>query len=94
MGSPIEIAVEVPAAAPEVGDEKITAVQRMEKEYLGKGELNLDDEAGDVATRALASGPAEAEISKRVLRKIDFYILPFLCITYGKHRTPKYEELN
>lgn len=48
-----------------------------------KSELHIDDEAGAIAAQALASGPADAEISKRVLKKIDMYILPFLCITYG-----------
>ncbi|KUJ09715.1 uncharacterized protein LY89DRAFT_541834, partial [Mollisia scopiformis] len=45
--------------------------------------LHIDDEAGELAAQALATGPAETEISNRVLRKVDLYILPFLCITYG-----------
>jgi hypothetical protein len=85
MGPATDIASEVLSTEPEVMDEKIAAVQRTETEELGKKDLHLDDEAGDVAAIALASGPADAEISKRVLRKIDFYILPFLCITYGEH---------
>jgi len=64
-------------------DEKVTPVIQNDVEDFSKGDIHIDDEAGYLAERALASGPAEAEISKRVLRKIDLYILPFLCITYG-----------
>lgn len=48
-----------------------------------KSRLRIDDEAGDLAAKALTSGPLDPELSKRVLRKIDMYILPFLCITYA-----------
>jgi hypothetical protein len=82
MGSPNEISA---SSAPE---EKIAAVTQTDTEELSKFDHHIDDEAGVVAVKALASGPAEAEISKKVLRKIDFYILPFLCITYGTSRIP------
>ena len=87
MGSPNRISA---SSAAEVGpsDEKIAAVIKTDTEDLSKSDLHIDDEAGVVAAKALASGPAEAEISKKVLRKIDFYILPFLCITYGTYRIP------
>lgn len=58
-------------------------VDIIQQEPNEKAGLHIDDEAGKLVGLALASGPAEAEISKRVLRKIDFYILPFLCVTYG-----------
>ena len=82
MGSPNEIS---PSTAPELdaSNEKIAAVTQADVEDFSKSDLHIDDEAGVVAARALASGPADAEISKKVLRKIDLYILPFLCITYG-----------
>lgn len=48
-----------------------------------KSRLRIDDEVGDLAAKALTSGPVDPEMSKRVLRKIDMYILPFLCITYA-----------
>ncbi|KAF8856110.1 MFS general substrate transporter [Acephala macrosclerotiorum] len=83
MGSPEKIAA---SNAPEVTpslNEKIAVVTENDAPHFGKGGLHIDDEAGELAAQALASGPAEAEISKKVLRKIDLYILPFLCITYG-----------
>lgn len=64
-------------------NEKIAVVTEANGDDFAKSDLHIDDEAGSLAAQALASGPAEAEISKRVLRKIDMYILPFLCITYG-----------
>ncbi|KAH8650111.1 major facilitator superfamily domain-containing protein [Xylariales sp. PMI_506] len=45
--------------------------------------LNIQDEAGELAARALMSGEVDPEASRRVRQKIDRYILPFLCITYG-----------
>jgi hypothetical protein len=84
MGSPNEISA--PSGAdPIPSDEKIAAVTQTDVEDLSKTDLHIDDEAGIVAAKALASGPADVEISKKVLRKIDFYILPFLCITYGTY---------
>ncbi len=64
-------------------DEKIAVVTESGDQDFVKSELQIDDEAGEIAVQALTSGPVEAEASKRVLRKIDLYILPFLCITYG-----------
>lgn len=85
MGSPNEIASHS-ATDLDVSNEKISAVAQTDVEDLSKSDLHIDDEAGVVAAKALASGPADAEISKKVLRKIDLYILPFLCITYGKFK--------
>ncbi|KAK6083103.1 putative vitamin H transporter [Seiridium cupressi] len=45
--------------------------------------LDIKDETGDLAVKALAAGAVDAEASKKVRRKIDRYILPFLCITYA-----------
>ena len=92
MGSQNEISAPSGADVAPSSDEKTTAVVRTETEDLAKSELRIDDEAGVLAVRALENGPAEAEISKKVLRKIDMYILPFLCITYGKH-PPSLERL-
>lgn len=87
MGAPEEA---IASTAPEVGpaDENIAAVTQADMDDFSKSDLHIDDEAGVVAAKALASGPADAELSQKVLRKIDFYILPFLCITYGKYRIP------
>ncbi|KAH6693357.1 major facilitator superfamily domain-containing protein [Leptodontidium sp. MPI-SDFR-AT-0119] len=64
-------------------NEKIAVVTESDEVGFDKSELHIDDEAGEIAAQALASGPADAEVSRKVLRKIDLYILPFLCITYG-----------
>ena len=50
-----------------------------------KQDRNIDDEAGALALHALAIGAADPERAKKVLRKIDLFLLPFLCITYGMH---------
>ena len=75
------------APEPAISDEKVTFVPQTDLEDFGKANLHIDDEAGDLAAKALASGPAEADISRRVLKKIDLFILPFLCITYGMSPT-------
>lgn len=83
MGSPDEIDdANTPQVASPV-NEKIAVVTENDAPDFRKEDLHIDDEAGELAAQALASGPAESEISKKVLRKIDWYILPFLCITYG-----------
>jgi hypothetical protein len=43
----------------------------------------INDEAGQIAIEAIVAGDIDPEKAKRVLRKIDMYILPILCITYG-----------
>lgn len=43
----------------------------------------IKDEAGDLAVMAISAGQVDPAASKRVLRKIDLHILPFLCITYA-----------
>ena len=83
MGSPDEITPRGAAELPSV-NEKIAVMSQQEGEAYIKPGLHINDEAGDLATQALAIGPANVELSKKVLRKIDLYILPFLCITYGK----------
>ena len=67
-----------------VADEKINEATRTNTLDFEKKNIQISDEAGELAARALASGPAEAEVSRRVLRKIDLYILPILCVTYGQ----------
>lgn len=51
--------------------------------FIDLNKLEIRDETGQLAARALASGPADPEVAKRVLRKVDLYILPFLCVTYA-----------
>jgi hypothetical protein len=87
MGPPAEDITSSNTALPS-SDEKITPIIRTATEDLAKSDLHIDDEAGVLAAQALVIGPAEAEISKRVLTKIDLYILPFLCITYGTSPSP------
>jgi hypothetical protein len=43
----------------------------------------INDEAGKIAIEAIVAGNIDPEKAKKVLRKIDMYILPILCITYG-----------
>lgn len=87
MGAPEDInASSDPQVAPPL-NEKIAVVTEADDQDFVKSELHIDDEAGEIAAQALASGPADAEVSKKVLRKIDLYILPFLCITYGTQST-------
>lgn len=62
---------------------KVSPENGVESVVEEKSRLHIDDEAGDLATKALTSGPVDPEKSKKVLRKIDMYILPFLCITYA-----------
>jgi hypothetical protein len=50
---------------------------------LEKSAIHIDDEAGELAAQALASGPLDEAASKKVLRKIDLYLLPMLCVTYA-----------
>jgi hypothetical protein len=68
-----------------VSDEKAVPVPvSSEAMEVGKVERLLDDEAGSLAARAIVSGEPDPVQSKEVLRKIDWHILPFLCVTYGK----------
>ncbi|KAI1102790.1 MFS general substrate transporter [Jackrogersella minutella] len=46
-------------------------------------EINIKDETGSWATRALTSTSADDAASRKVLRKIDMRILPLLCISYA-----------
>ncbi|KAI5868268.1 major facilitator superfamily domain-containing protein [Durotheca rogersii] len=46
-------------------------------------EADIKDEAGAFAVRALMSGAVDDEASRKVRRKIDYRILPFMCITYA-----------
>ncbi|KAI0109891.1 MFS general substrate transporter [Daldinia grandis] len=46
-------------------------------------ELDIKDEAGALAARALTSDVVDEETSRKVRRKIDMRILPFLCVTYA-----------
>ncbi|KAJ4388024.1 hypothetical protein N0V93_008629 [Gnomoniopsis smithogilvyi] len=48
-----------------------------------KTHVSIKDETGDLAALALANGTVDPEASRQVLKKIDMYILPFLCITYA-----------
>ncbi len=45
--------------------------------------VSIKDETGSLAIQALSLGDVDPAASKRVLRKIDMYILPFLCCTYA-----------
>ncbi|KAI6086149.1 MFS general substrate transporter [Hypoxylon rubiginosum] len=46
-------------------------------------ELDIKDEAGDLAARALTIAAVDEETARKVRRKIDLRILPFLAITYA-----------
>lgn len=49
----------------------------------GGSKLAIKDEAGELAAQALQAGAVDQDASARVRRKIDLYILPFLCVTYA-----------
>lgn len=83
-----------PAAAPERDPEKssdgdIIGVAPARDSHHGTqhdvdvSKIKIEDETGDLATRALMSGAVDPEASRRVRKKIDMHILPFLCITYA-----------
>lgn len=65
----------------QVGDNEIRPTTADRDIDISK--LDIKDETGDLAAKALAAGAVDAEASKRVRTKIDRYILPFLCITYA-----------
>ncbi|OTB08261.1 hypothetical protein M426DRAFT_264887 [Hypoxylon sp. CI-4A] len=44
---------------------------------------SIMDEAGALAVTALTAAPVDEEASRQVRRKIDLYILPFLCVTFA-----------
>ncbi|CAG8980630.1 hypothetical protein HYALB_00012817 [Hymenoscyphus albidus] len=64
-------------------DESIAPVPLPEDVFTEKKAARITDEAGELAVVALASGDPDVELSRKVLRKIDLYLLPFLCVTYG-----------
>lgn len=64
-------------------EEKVLPVVEESPTELEDSKHRIDDEASGLVNRALASGNLDPEESRKVLRKIDFYILPFLFITYG-----------
>ncbi|KAI1211012.1 major facilitator superfamily domain-containing protein [Annulohypoxylon truncatum] len=43
----------------------------------------IKDETGSLVERALASGPMDNQISRKIRTKIDRRVLPLLCITYA-----------
>ncbi|KAI0485110.1 major facilitator superfamily domain-containing protein [Xylariaceae sp. FL0804] len=45
--------------------------------------LDIKDETGDLAARALQSGHVDEQLSRQVRQKVDWRILPFLCVTYA-----------
>ncbi|KAI1470599.1 MFS general substrate transporter [Daldinia caldariorum] len=69
-----------------MASEKITGQETVTPSGIpgrGAGQLDIKDEAGILAARALACGTVDEETSRKVRRKIDIRILPFLCITYA-----------
>lgn len=65
----------------QVADDGIRPATADQEVDLSK--VDIKDETGDLAVKALAAGTVDPEASKRVRSKIDRYILPFLCITYA-----------
>jgi len=63
--------------------EKIQPVVTNEATNLETLKLKSDDEAAALAIEAFSAGPIDQEKAKKVLRKINTYILPILCLTYG-----------
>ncbi|KLU93025.1 allantoate permease [Magnaporthiopsis poae ATCC 64411] len=70
-------------------------VSKFSKEVTGKddtqtsgaaadlSDIDIQDETGSIAARALACGDLDPEESRLVRRKLDAYILPCLCVTYA-----------
>jgi hypothetical protein len=77
------VSSEIPAQAVS-DDHKITAIHDIDDTEIGKPGLHIKDEAGNVVVTALATDSASPEDRKAVLCKIDLYILPMMCVTYGK----------
>lgn len=71
----------------EIGSGKSTGQEVIDKTPAVRDsatvELDIKDEAGSLAARALTSAILDDESSRKVRRKIDIRILPFLCITYA-----------
>lgn len=66
------------------GADTITSVEPPAGHHdIDLDKLDIKDETGHLAARALAGGPADPITSKRILKKVDMYILPFLCVTYA-----------
>ncbi|SPN99720.1 related to permease of the major facilitator superfamily [Cephalotrichum gorgonifer] len=78
--NPTQDSISASAYGPEKSAISAPADQDIEPQ---KHAIHITDEAGDLAGKALAAGPLDEEASKRVRRKIDLYILPFLCATYA-----------
>ncbi|KAJ9144281.1 Allantoate permease protein (Vitamin H transporter) [Pleurostoma richardsiae] len=72
-----------PGGDPEkkAGTDDITVARDVPDVEVSK--LDIKDETGELAGIALMSGAADEEASRKVLKKIDRYILPFLCVTYA-----------
>lgn len=68
-------------------DEKVAPVVEEAPTEFEDSKHRIDDEAGALANRALASGDLDTVESRKVLRKIDLYILPLLFVTYGEFLT-------
>ncbi|TPX16512.1 uncharacterized protein E0L32_003806 [Thyridium curvatum] len=65
------------------GGDGIAPVAAAHDHHPDFSKLDVKDETGDLAAAALMNGEADKAASKKILRKIDMYILPFLCATYA-----------
>src|SRR5690625_1059752 len=77
------MAPQAPSAGAGDAIELSVSRQASHTEHDEKSAARITDEAGDLAVQAIAAGEPDAAASKRVLRKIDAHILPFLCVTYA-----------
>ncbi|CAN8098343.1 unnamed protein product [Discula destructiva] len=68
---------------PEKTDKISINQEQVHTDDVAKLKGQIKDETGDLAAQALAAGAVSPEDSRRVLRKIDMHILPFLCVTYA-----------
>ena len=77
------------ASAPDADPEKRAGVDDInvhtthDSPDLDISKVVIKDETGELASKALMSGTVDPEASRKVLKKIDLYLLPFLCITYA-----------
>ncbi|KAI1077119.1 major facilitator superfamily domain-containing protein [Whalleya microplaca] len=64
-----------------IGQDAITAAPSTQGAEVLK--IDIKDETGALAVKALMSGPVDQNLSQKLRRKIDLRILPFLCVTYA-----------
>ncbi|KXJ92112.1 major facilitator superfamily domain-containing protein [Microdochium bolleyi] len=71
------------ASEKQADHDMVAAADDVNPKDVQMASMQIQDEAGELAARALMMGELDEENARRVRRKIDMHILPFLCITYA-----------